>query len=201
MQSSWRSNPVRPDFFKKIILTAVLLNWLQFPLKADDQALNLAENFITTFYSWDLNSLEKLLAEDADNLAITYYQGWAEGANYAIKIRRPCESDSNEISCAITVTDDFGRAMGYTATDTFRLIISDGHVSIVTFSGDDPPIFQQLQEWIMTERPEVLPGPFLDLFAGGNTPHACSSAVAKSAAEFAIRCLHYQNINKNTIKM
>ncbi|MCS5573679.1 MAG: hypothetical protein NZ789_12150, partial [Pseudomonadales bacterium] len=61
---------MRPDFFKKI-LTAVLLSGLQFPLKADDQALNLAENFITTFYSWDLNLLETLIAEDADSLAIT----------------------------------------------------------------------------------------------------------------------------------
>ena len=174
---------MRPDFFKKM-LTAVLLSGLQFPLKADDQALNLAENFITTFYSWDLNLLETLMAKDADSLAITYYQGWAEGANYAIKIRRPCERDTNEISCAITVTDDFGRAMGYTATDTFRLTISGGHVSAVTVSADDPPIFQQLQEWIMTERPEVLTGPCLDMFAGGKTPHACSTAVAKSAAEF-----------------
>ena len=174
---------MRPDFFKKI-LTAVLLSGLQFPLKADDQALNLAENFITTFYSWDLNLLETLIAEDADSLAITYYQGWAEGANYAIKIRRPCERDSNEISCAITVTDDFGRAMGYTATDTFRLTIRDGQISGVTFSADDPPVFQELQEWIMTDRPEVFTGPCLDMFAGGTSPHACSAAVVKSAVEF-----------------
>ena len=174
---------MKPELIQRT-LTVLLLAGIQIPLKADQQALELAEHFITTFYSWHHSSLEKLMANNADKLAITYYQGWAEGANYAIKIRRPCERDNDAIVCAITVTDDFGRAMNYTATDTFRLTINDAMISKVTFSGDDPPIFNELQQWITSERPEVLAGPCLDMFAGGETPNACAAAVARSAVEF-----------------
>ena len=84
-------------------------------LAAADDAIQVAEKFITTSYSWDQDKLQSLLTNDGNHQAITYYQRWAEGGNYAIKIRRPCVSDQDAISCAITVTDDFGRTLGYTA--------------------------------------------------------------------------------------
>ena len=124
------------------------------------------------------------MTENDDHQAVIYYQGWAEGGNYAIKIRRPCLLENDAISCSITVTDNFGQAMGYIATDTFRLLISNGQISEVTFTADDPPIFEELQQWIMTERPEVLTGPCLDMFAGGNTPQACAKTVSELAEEF-----------------
>lgn len=157
---------------------------LSFSNQADEPDLAVAEKFITTFYSRDLTALKSMMSPDADSTAIIYYQGWAEGADYAVKIRRPCEQVERQIVCAITVTDDFGRAMGYEATDTFRMNIDNGMISAITFSGDDPPVFMELQEWIAAERPEVMTGPCLDLFAGGTTPHACAAAVAKTAVEF-----------------
>jgi hypothetical protein len=84
-------------------------------LAAADDAIQVAEKFITTSYSWDQDKLQSLLTNDGNHQAITYYQRWAQGGNYAIKIRRPCVSDQDAISCAITVTDDFGRTLGYTA--------------------------------------------------------------------------------------
>ena len=149
-----------------------------------DLRLQTAEAFIDAFYAFDPDRLRGVMKEDADTTAIFYYQGWAEGAHYAVKTRRACTIEDEDIVCAITVTDDFGRAMGYEATDTFRMSIEGDRVAAVTFTGDDPPIFGELQAWISTEKPEIFQGPCLDLFAGGKTPHACAEAVAEAAIAF-----------------
>ncbi len=143
-----------------------------------------AEEFISAFYSWDATQLKRLMAGDADAVAILYYQGWAEAANYKVKLRRPCKIETNEIVCAITVTDDFGFAMGYEATDTFRLTLNRNKIAAVTFSGDDPTIFQELLQWITDKHPDILTGPCVNMFAGGTTPAACARAVAKAARDF-----------------
>lgn len=145
-----------------------------------------AEAFIDAFYSWDTERLVGTLhptlpPEERD--AIIYYQGWAQGGNYAVRNRHPCSMNTS-ISCAITVTDDFGETLGYTATDTFVVKVTEGLVSNVTFTGDDPPIFDLLIEWIGQEQPHVLMGPCKDLFAGGTTPGACARAVAEAAREY-----------------
>lgn len=145
-----------------------------------------AESFISAFYSWDAAKLSSLMAEDADSAAVLYYQAWAEAANYQVKDRRPCRMEAGEAVCAITVTDDFGSAMGYEATDTFRLTLADGRVSTVTFSGDDPPVFQELFQWITEKHPEILTGPCLNMFAGGDTPGDCARAVADAARRFMV---------------
>jgi hypothetical protein len=143
-----------------------------------------AEEFISAFYSWDATKLKRLMAGDADAVAILYYQGWAEAANYKVKLRRPCRIETNEIVCATTVTDDFGSAMGYEATDTFRLTLNRNKIAAVTFSGDDATIFQELLQWITEKHPDILTGPCLNMFAGGTTPAACARAVAKAARDF-----------------
>ena len=107
-----------------------------------------------------------------------------EAANYKVKLRRPCRIETNEIVCATTVTDDFGSAMGYEATDTFRLTLSRNKIAAVTFSGDDQTIFEELVQWITEKHPDILTGPCLDMFAGGTTPAACARAVAKAARDF-----------------
>ncbi|NKB99095.1 MAG: hypothetical protein GKR90_11470 [Pseudomonadales bacterium] len=146
----------------------------------------LGEAFIDAFYSWDAPQLRQTVAtashEDIER--VLYYQGWAIGANYAIQTRRSCERDQNTLTCAITVTDDFGRAMGYTATDTFTLVLEDEAITNVAFEGDDPPIFSELQAWIGEEQPEIYTGPCKDLFAGGTTPGDCARAVATAAQAF-----------------
>ena len=42
---------------------------------------NIAEDFISAFYSWDATKLKNLMTENTDTVAILYYQRWAEAAN------------------------------------------------------------------------------------------------------------------------
>lgn len=144
-----------------------------------------AEQFIDAFYSFDRQALQASLAVDAAGLEqVLYYQGWAEGAHYAIHTRKPCAWVGEQIQCPITVTDDFGRTLGYMATDTFHLTMEGETIVGVRFTADDPPIFEELQAWMATEKSEIFAGPCKDLFAGGTTPGDCARAVARAAEDF-----------------
>lgn len=152
------------------------------PETADDLASG--EAFIDAFYSFDSQRLSGVVAAAEDGHRALYYQAWAKAANYVIKTRRPCVAQDGTVSCAITVTDDFGRTLGYTATDTFTLTMARGRIVGVAFEADDPPIFDELFQWIGERQPEVLTGPCKDAFAGGTTPGECARAVVAAAREF-----------------
>ena len=154
----------------------------EMPGKADD--LTSGEAFIDAFYSFDPQSLDRLVAAAEDGHRALYYQAWAKAANYEIKTRRQCVAQGRAVRCAITVTDDFGRTLGYTATDTFTLTMERGRIVGVAFEADDPPIFDKLFKWIGERQPEVLIGPCKDAFAGGTTPGECARAVVAAAREF-----------------
>jgi len=163
-----------------------------------EAALATAESFISTFYSWDAQALKTLMkpSPEADNAL--YYQAWALAANYAVKERHPCTSlDQADATfeCRITVTDDFGRALGYTATDTFRLGISGNRINSVTFEGDDPPVFEEVFGWLMAEQPELFAGVCKDMFAGGSQPAECARAIAAGAAAWAR--VHPRSVKSN----
>ncbi len=145
-----------------------------------------AERILDAFYAYDMQALSNRLPTNADSDRLLYYQAWAEAAHYAVKTRRPCQLQTgNKVQCAITVTDDFGTAMGYTATDTFTFGFSDNHqLQSIAFEGDDPPIMQELQAWIGKTRPNILSGPCHRWFDGGTTPAACAKAVAQAANDF-----------------
>jgi hypothetical protein len=132
--------------------------------------LSTAEIFIDAFYSWDTERLARTFnASPEETAAVLYYQGWAEGGHYEIKKRRPCTfTDANQIQCRIT----------------FTLTMNANQITGVTFEGDDPPIFLELQAWMMTNRPEIFTGPCKDLFAGGTTPGQCARSVARAAQDF-----------------
>ena len=151
-----------------------------------------AEQFIDAFYAWDEEGVSALVAPGEDLDRVLYYQGWARGANYEVLERRPCASTdgsdvttAESIQCAITVSDDFGQALGYRATDTFSLTMADGKIVAVSFAGDDPPVFEAVFAWMAEARPEVFTGPCLNMFEGGTTPQACSRAVADAARAYA----------------
>ena len=70
---------------------------------------------------------------NAEGDDVRYYQGWAQGAQYEVVSRPPCDvlESGNSlalVTCSVTVNDDFGRALGYRATDTFRLTIANERV-------------------------------------------------------------------------
>jgi len=150
--------------------------------------MTVAESFIDAFYAFDGRRLAALMVAGPDADGALYYQGWAEAAHYRIQERHPCHTlEDGRVVCAVTVTDDFGQTLGYTATDTFTLSIGDGVVTGVAFVGDDPPVFEELFKWLATTRPEVFSGPCRDMFDGGTTPGACARAIAQGARDFAAR--------------
>jgi len=151
----------------------------------NSSALAQAEAMLDAFYAWDAAALLAAVEPSADADRLLYYQGWAEAAHYTIALREPCRRlDAGAIECRVMVHDDFGQALGYIATDTFRLTPGPTRIASVTFSGDDPPIFQELLTWISQRRPEVMGGACKDLFNGGTTPADCARAVAESARLF-----------------
>ena len=148
-------------------------------------ALVQAEAMLDAFYAWNADALAAAVEPTAEATRLLYYQAWAEAAHYTITRRQPCvHVDQGAIECRVTVTDDFGQALGYVATDTFRLMPGPLRVASVTFAGDDPPIFEELFAWIRQHRPEEMSGPCKDLFDGGTTPADCARAVAASARLF-----------------
>jgi len=149
-----------------------------------DPQLAAAEAFIDAFYSYDSSRLAQALSPGPGADSMAYYQAWAAAANYRIHTRRPCEHHYNFIVCRITVTDDFGKTLGYLATDTFTLQMRGSEIVAANAEGDDPPIFNALFEWIAEQRPEILSGPCERMFEGGTTPGACARAVADSALVF-----------------
>ena len=149
-----------------------------------DSSVLVGERFIDAFYSWRAENLQDVMAASAEATGVLYYQGWAQAANYEVVVRRPCQIIEDEVVCAITVTDDFGTALGYRATDTFRLQVTDQRITEIAFAGDDPPIFNAMLEWLQQQRPEILAGPCHQMFAGGTTPGECAREVAQAARDY-----------------
>lgn len=140
-----------------------------------------AEKLIDAFYSFDPNQLRVALADaPASQPPLLFYQGWAEGGNYAIIERQPCQFvGESEVTCAITVRDDLIAALGtgYWVTDRFHLTLREGRIIAVRNSSNDPPEFDLALNWLKREQPDLMTGPCRGFFAGGPTPHNCVRAV------------------------
>ena len=74
--------------------------------------------------------------------------------------------------------------MGYTATDTFYFKIENGRIDAARFESNDPPLFEEIIQWMMATKPEVLAGPCQGLFADGETPGDCARAVTAGIKEY-----------------
>lgn len=147
-----------------------------------------AEKLIDAFYSFDPVPLRSALADAPESAPqILYYQGWAEGGNYAVLDRKPCRLVSaDEVSCDIKVRDDLIAALGtgYWVTDTFHLTFRDGRIVKVRTSSNDPPEFDQALDWVRAQHPDLMTGPCRGFFAGGPTPQDCVRAVVKGFADY-----------------
>ena len=147
-----------------------------------------AERLIDAFYSFDPVQLRAALTDaPASQPQLVYYQGWAEGGNYAVLERKPCRRiDRDEVSCEITVRDDLIAALGtgYWVTDTFHLTLRDGRIVKVRTSSNDPPDFDEALDWLKRERPDIMTGPCQGFFAGGPTPQDCVRAVVRGFAAY-----------------
>jgi hypothetical protein len=151
------------------------------PASASPPPVVAAEKLIDAFYSFNPRQLRAAMADaPASQPALLFYQGWAEGGNYAIIERQPCQfADKSEVTCAITVRDDLIAALGtgFWVTDKFHLTISEGRIVKVRNSSNDPPDFDLALDWLRREQPDVMAGPCRGFFAGGPTPKDCVRAV------------------------
>lgn len=143
--------------------------------------LVVAEKLIDAFYSFDPAQLRAAMADaPASQPQLLFYQGWAEGGNYAILNRQPCQfASESEVTCAITVRDDLIAALGtgFWVTDKFHLTMREGRIVGVRNSSNDPPDFELALKLLQREQPEVMTGPCQGFFAGGPTPGDCVRAV------------------------
>ena len=155
----------------------------------DESYLSTAEAFIDVFYSFDPLALEATLSSAAGSvLAITYYQGWAEGGNYKIVDRKHCEiKAANVVSCSITVEDDPMLALGidFDVTDTFEITFTDTAITAVETSSDDIQLYYDARDWVRRELPALVEEPCQGYFDGGPTPGDCARAMAQGYIQFA----------------
>jgi hypothetical protein len=151
--------------------------------------LSAAEAFIDAFYSFDRSRLESFFSFAEESIpSIAYYQGWAEGGNYEIVNRRPCEEKgANIIRCAITVEDDPMLALGidFKVTDTFEISFENGEIKSVETSSDDMQVYYDAAEWVRKELPELVEEPCQGFFAGAPTPGDCARAMTEGYRRYA----------------
>ncbi|PCJ25574.1 MAG: hypothetical protein COA96_07055 [SAR86 cluster bacterium] len=155
----------------------------------DTEKLQAAEALIDAFYSFDAKELESKLATASSSISsLVYYQGWAEGGNYKIVERKPCQfSESNVVRCPITVEDDPMLALGidFNVTDTFEISFRDDKIASVKTSSNDMQIYYDARDWVMKEMPDLIAQPCQGFFDGGPTPGACAKAMAEGYARFS----------------
>jgi hypothetical protein len=160
-----------------------------------DPELLAAEKLIDAFYSFEPSQLRAAMSHaPGSQPQLLYYQGWAQGGNYAVLDRKACRAAAvGEVSCDITVRDDLIAALqtGYWVTDTFHVTIRNGRIIKVRNSSNDPPEFEKALNWLKRERPDVMTGPCKGFFAGGPTPQDCVRAVVAGFA--AYRVAHPRN--------
>lgn len=149
-----------------------------------DGNIDTGNTFVEAFYAFDAATLGNLLTESDSDGLVLFYQGWAEGANYAVLERHPCETvTATEIRCSTTVEDDLIKALGldFKVTDTFNITFDQaGTIVIVSLSTDDPPEGQAALAAVIADQPELFGGVCQGFFDGGPTPGECARAFVAS---------------------
>ena len=157
------------------------------PVHAPEVAL--AETFIDAFYAFDREVMAALVKDAGDaGSRILWYQGWAEGGNYAIVKRGACELlEPGVVECPITVDDDPVLALktGFKVTDTFTLTIEEGRIVDIKTRSNDQPIYYEARKWVEANHPELIEGPCAERGTAGGTPGDCARAMTEGYRRFA----------------
>lgn len=150
--------------------------------------VNIANEFIDAFYSFNRDTLQILLAHAQESQPlILYYQKWAECGNYQIIKRHDfVVKNDSVVLCPVTVKDDLIAALGinFNVTDTFHLTILKDQIRLVETSSNDPEMYYQAKEWVKQNRPELIEEPCRGIWEGGPTPCECVKAMVKGFEEF-----------------
>ena len=162
-----KSNTSVFERWQSQLLAAIVVSMFSFSAvseeKTPDANLQVAEAFIDAFYSFNPTKLQTALAFAKGSLPfIGFYQGWAEGGNYKIIKRMPCENkEPLLVNCSITVKDDLMVALGidFNVTDTFHVTFSEGTIVSVKTSSNDLPVFNDAMEWTNKEQTALVQEP------------------------------------------
>jgi hypothetical protein len=148
----------------------------------------LAEEMIDAFYSYSSVQLaEHLKSAEASADRILYYQGWAEGGNYKVLERLPCDVEQeNVIACGITVQDDPVIALktGFNVTDTFHITFDGLQITQIKTSSNDQPIYFEARAWVEANLPEIMQGPCKNRNTREGTPQDCARAMTAGYKQF-----------------
>ena len=149
----------------------------------------LAESFVDALLSFNPTALAPFLVDAGSSAPfMTFLQGWLKGGNTDVIDRQACVAKgNNKVTCAITVDDDFARALeyGFNATDTIELFVVDGTIRQAAASPVDRPLITyEAVDWVFESDPELLDGPCAGYFEGGPTPQACAEAMLAGVRKF-----------------
>ena len=151
--------------------------------------VEVAEQFVDAFYSFDPEPLGNLLAAAGDSKQdMLFYQGWALGGNYIVMNRMPCASvDEDSVRCSITVQDDLVLALGvdFDVTDTFDITFEDGAISAVETSSNDPDLYHDARDWVWENRREWVEQPCDGSDDTPSDPEQCVTNMLKGYREYA----------------
>ena len=150
--------------------------------------IDVAEQFVSAFYSFKPEPLSALLNEAGESKqGMLFYQGWADGGNYIVMNRMPCEAiDDDTVRCSITVQDDLVLALGidFDVTDTFTISFADGAISGVETSSNDPQLYLDARDWVMSNRLEWVEQPCKGIDAEPD-PRQCARSMLKGYRDYA----------------
>ena len=175
-------------------LAAALLAGASFTSGAEEvhetPHIDVAEQFVDAFYSFDPEPLGEVLANAGDSKQdMLFYQGWALGGNYIVMERMPCTSvTDNTVRCSITVQDDLVLALGidFDVTDTFTLTFADdGAIGAVETSSNDPQLYHDARDWVWENRPERVEQPCNGNSDTARDPGQCVSNMLAGYREYA----------------
>jgi hypothetical protein len=160
------------------------------PARQEDNTTNLevANQFIDAFYSFNRDSLQAVLASaEKSQPEILYYQKWAECAHYKVLSRTTAFAKNDSmVVFPVTVKDDLMAALNinFNVTDTFHIAIQNGKIRSVTTSSNDPATYFEAKEWVKANRPELVGKACEGIWAGGPTPCECVLGTIQGFREF-----------------
>lgn len=156
---------------------------------SDDVKLSTAESAISAFYGFDSAQLDALLlSADSSRIALLDYQGWAQGGNYSIAERYPCQVEPpGTVRCAVTVYDDIVRTLRLDSwvTDTFRFTFLGTRLASVATSSNDPPAVGAAFGWVRVHRPHLYDSSGVCTYRGpAGNPQECARQVMAAFQEY-----------------
>ena len=150
--------------------------------------LDLANNFIEAFYSFDEDTLKSILSGAVDSQpSILYYQKWAECANYEIFEKNDFVTKGDTlITFPITVKDDLMGALNinFNVTDSFHISIFNNQIISVQTTSNDLDVYYKAKAWVKENQPDLIEVPCIGIWEGGPTPCECVKGMIKGFALF-----------------